>query len=287
MTSARADGMRFDLRWLGSALRTVFDLVTPRHGHWAPGECRHGITRRTTGTLSCLSAGDPQGRRVIFIHGSPSEAEDWSHLLKEVPAGLEFVAVDRPGFGWSGPDAAPTELDEQAAALAPLLEERAGRKPILVGYSLGGPIAARAAADFGGAVGGLLIVGGALDAELERVHPLQRVAAWRWVARCLPRSLRNANRELLALKGQLPGLAARLGGIRVPVTLLHGTKDPLVPYANMAFTAERLTGSRLVRCVPVPDADHFLPWSHAALLRDAVTDLARLADRAERARQYA
>ncbi|HEY0836003.1 MAG TPA: alpha/beta hydrolase, partial [Azospirillum sp.] len=80
-----------------------------------------------------------------------------------------------------------------------------------------------------------------------------------------------------------PGLAARLGGIGVPVTLLHGTQDPLVPYPNMAFTAERLTGSRKVRCVPVPGADHFLPWSHAALVRDAVVDLARLADRAERA----
>ncbi|HYH20833.1 MAG TPA: alpha/beta hydrolase [Azospirillum sp.] len=287
MTSARADGMRFDLCWLGNAARTVFDAVIPRHEHWAPGEQKQGIVRHMAGDLSYLSAGDPRGRRVIFVHGSPSEAEDWSHLMKNVPAGLEFVAVDRPGFGWSGPDAVPTGLDEQAAALGALLEERGGRKPVLVGYSLGGPIAAQAAAHFGGRVGGLLIVGGALDPDLERVHPVQRVAAWPWVARCLPRSLRNANRELLALKGQLPGLATRLGGIRMPVTLLHGTKDPLVPYANIAFTAERLTGSRHVRCVPVPEADHFLPWSHATLLRDAVVDLARLADRAERARAYA
>ncbi|HEY0837442.1 MAG TPA: alpha/beta fold hydrolase, partial [Azospirillum sp.] len=199
--------MRYDLRWLRGAARTLFDRLIQRHPRWAPGECRQGIARHMAGDLSFLSAGDPHGRRVIFVHGSPSAAEDWSHLLADVPAGLEFVAVDRPGFGWSGPEAAPTGLDEQAAALDALLEERAGRRPILVGYSLGGPIAARAAVDFGARVAGLLIVGGALDPDLERAHPLQRLAGRPWVARRLPRALRNANRERLALKGQLPGRA--------------------------------------------------------------------------------
>jgi hypothetical protein len=53
--------------------------------------------------VSYLRAGDPAGRRIILVHGTPGAAEGWLDYLTNVPAGFEHIAVDRPGFGESGP----------------------------------------------------------------------------------------------------------------------------------------------------------------------------------------
>jgi pimeloyl-ACP methyl ester carboxylesterase len=272
--------MQFDLRWLRDALRAVRETLAGPPERWAPGERRDGVERRSLDGISYLAAGDPTGRRVVLVHGSPSVAEEWAGLLRGVPPGLEFVAVDRPGFGHSGPAAVPVELAEQAAAIAPLLHGRNGKRALLVGHSMGAPVAMRTVLDHPERVGGLLLSGAALAAELERVHPMQRVAALPWVAALLPRALRNSNAELIALKGQLALMEPRLGDVAVPVTAVHGTDDPLVPFANVAFLRAALSGPGVRRFIDVPGADHFLPWSHEELIRSSIADLAATADAA-------
>ena len=49
--------------------------------------------------LSYLDAGEPNGRLVVFVHGTPGNARGWSDYLLHVPAGFHYIAVDRPGFG--------------------------------------------------------------------------------------------------------------------------------------------------------------------------------------------
>ena len=44
-----------------------------------------------------------KGRPVIFIHGTPGNASGWADYLLSPPDGLRCVALDRPGFGGSGP----------------------------------------------------------------------------------------------------------------------------------------------------------------------------------------
>lgn len=241
-----------------------------------------GVRRRSLpvgppvdGRLSFLAAGDPSGRRVLFIHGSPSDATEWGALLAQVPPGFEYVAVDRPGFGESDPPEGLTALADQAAALAPLLEVRDGRRPILVGYSYGAPVAVRAALDYPERVGGLLLIGAALDPALEDVHPLQRLAALEMVSPLLPRHLEIANRELLALEDELRAMAPRLAGIAVPIVAVHGLVDALVPPENLRFLARRLAGAPRLTLVGVEEADHFLPWDRPALLRRALGRLVR------------
>lgn len=220
--------------------------------------------------LSYLRAGDPTGRRIIFVHGTPGDAEAWADYLLDPPAGLELVAIDRLGFGKSGPDRAVTSLARQSAALKPLLVARDGRRPILVGHSLGGPIIAQAAADMPDLVGPLVIVAGSLDPGLERVHWAQHVGAWRPISALLPRALRNANAELMALEPQLAALAPRLAGITCPVAIVHGTRDDLVPYANVPFMRQRLAGTQRMEVMTLPERNHFLPWNSMAEVRAAI-----------------
>ncbi|SFY35518.1 Pimeloyl-ACP methyl ester carboxylesterase [Paracoccus pantotrophus] len=218
--------------------------------------------------LGYLAAGQPGGRRVIFLHGSPGTAEEWDRFLLDVPAGQYHMAVDRPGFGASG-DEPETALAGQAAAVAPLLT--AGTRPaVLVGYSYGGPVALRLAADYPDRVAGVLLIGAAADPQLEETHPLQQLAALDFFARLLPAELANANAELMNLQPGLQDLAADLGRITAPVTIVQGLADTLVPPENVPFLQAHLPESPGPRVILVEEADHFLPWTHPELLRAAL-----------------
>jgi len=229
--------------------------------------------------LSYLRAGDAQGRRVLFLHGSPGEAAEWGYFLKQVPPGLEFLAVDRPGFGESGPEEGLDSLQAQADALAPLLAVRPAGGTLLVGYSYGGPLALRLAVDHPDRVAGLLLIGAALDPSLEEVHPLQALAAATPLAQLLPRELANANAELLALGADLKALSGDLAQLALPVTLVQGGDDGLVPPENLAFAESWLTNARPLTFHLVEEGDHFLPWTHHETLRNALNALLEAVER--------
>ncbi|MCF3933749.1 alpha/beta hydrolase [Acuticoccus sp. M5D2P5] len=273
-TAARHDGgpvVRF-----GRAVReqfqatTGFGLSPGARGRTSPRRTRRPGDDRVP-PLSLLSTGDPGGRRVVFIHGTPGEASDWTPLLANAPEGQERIALDRPGFGESGPGGPVVRLSDQAQAVAALLGRSA--PAVVVGSSYGGPVALRLAADHPDRVAGVLLVGAAADPERERLHPLQRLGATRLVANLLPRALNHANAELIALRDELKSLEHRLARIRAPVTILQGARDTLVPPENAAYLLERLTGSIAKRLVLVERAGHFLHILRPEIVESALAEL--------------
>jgi pimeloyl-ACP methyl ester carboxylesterase len=219
--------------------------------------------------LSYLRAGGTAGARLILVHGTPGSASSWADYLLNPPPGVEVLALDRPGFGHSGPPGAMPTLADQAAAVLALMPED-GRPVVLLGHSLGAPVVARVAADHPQRVSALVLLAGSLDPALEVIHPLQRLGAWPPVRGLLPRSIRNANHELMALKPELEALALLLPRISAPVVIVHGTLDDLVPVANVPFMRARLTGARCVRTVLLEGRNHFLPWNSEDAVRDAI-----------------
>ena len=224
-------------------------------------------------TISTLMAGNPDGQQVIFIHGTPGSAEGWADFLITVPPGFHYVALDRPGFGWSGPDHAVVSMADQAKAVSLLFEKHSGRKPILVGHSLGGPIAAWVAAIEPAAISGIVVAAGSLDPSQEHIHPLQHLGRSWPIRMLLPRTVRNANRELMVLKTELEKLYMLLGKIRVPVVIVHGTGDDLVPYQNVEYLRHNLTGAKRVTVKRLSGVNHFLPWTAKAHIQAAIMDL--------------
>ena len=219
--------------------------------------------------VSYLRAGHPGGPRLVLVHGTPGSAQSWADYVMEVPPGWEVVALDRPGFGRSEPASAVVSLAAQAEAVAALLPP--DRRPVvLLGHSMGGPVIARVAAQHPDRVAGLVLLAASLDPALEEIHPLQHVAAWAPFRGLLPRVLRNSNEELLALKTELELLAPLLPSITAKVVIVHGTRDDLVPVANVAYMQARLGGARCVRTVLLEGYNHFLPWNAATVVRDAV-----------------
>jgi pimeloyl-ACP methyl ester carboxylesterase len=181
-----------------------------------------------------------------------------------------MISVDRLGFGESAAGGIETALGKQAAALQPLLERNAsGRGALLVGHSLGGPVVGRMAMDFPRQVGGLIIVAGSCDPDLEKRTWYQRAGMSPLVRWAVPHELDMANVEMIPLRGELEAMRPRWAEIRVPVTVIQGGKDPLVPPANADFLGRVLVNAPVTMVRP-PDANHFLVWERPGLIRDAV-----------------
>jgi len=222
---------------------------------------RHSIKvpSSKTDVISYLQMGSAEGRRVVFVHGTPGNAKGWADYLLKTPVGRLYIAVDRLGYGLSKPEEAVVSLKRQAQAIAPLLETINGQKAILVGHSSGAPVALQTALDYPEAVGGLLLLAGAFDPDLEEANWFQIIGTFNPVYRLMSRTINNANRELLGLKRELLAQADRLEQIKIPICAVHGDRDPLVPLANLSYLQGKLKHVSIDKLV-LQHADHFIVW---------------------------
>lgn len=205
----------------------------------------------------------------VFVHGTPGSAEGWSDFLLSAPNNKYYIAIDRLGFGKSQPKHAITSLKTQAKAIATILEKN-NEKAILIGHSLGGPIVTQVALDYPDKVKAIIIIAGSLDPDLEKIVLVQYLAQiWPFSA-ILPRHIKNANKELLALKKELIVLNARLHELKTPTVIVHGTKDSLVPYANVAFMEKRFNNVAKLEVISLADKNHFLPWNAVGAINKAI-----------------
>lgn len=189
--------------------------------------------------LSYLINENPEMPRVIFIHGSPGDSRSYADYLRDLNDVAEVIAVDRLGYGGSAGAGTVLPFEEHAASIAPLLQEQGGMYPIVVGHSLGGPIAARLAADYPDRIGVLIIVAGGLDADLEEPRWYNKIARWRIVQPFLVEFLKVSNREMWACHEQVDLLDGALDQITCPIVFIHGTADTLVPFETMEYSIER------------------------------------------------
>ncbi|MBK6769647.1 MAG: alpha/beta fold hydrolase [Ardenticatenales bacterium] len=223
-------------------------------------------------SISYFESGDPAMGRVIYVHGTPGDANNWSAYVKDPVDGMQSITYDRPGFGQTAPSTAMPSLADQARALGALLA-MPGPRAVLVGHSLGGPIVAQAALDFPDRVAGLVMAAGSLDPGLERWAWYNRAADFPPIRMLLPLSLTNSNAEIRPLKDELTALGTRLGRLTAPTILIHSRDDSLVPFANVAYMQRMFPSAMLKDVRTFDDKDHFVIWNAAEDVRAAVRRL--------------
>jgi pimeloyl-ACP methyl ester carboxylesterase len=87
----------------------------------------------------------------------------------------------------------------------------------------------------------------------------------------IPDEMQLANDEVMVLEAELSKMLPRWETLNIPVTVIQGRKDRLVPPANADFAEQMLkhTKSKIVR---VADAGHFILWKQPEIIRDAILE---------------
>jgi dienelactone hydrolase len=183
-----------------------------------------------------------------------------------------LLAPDRLGFGGSERGRAEPSLASQAAALAAVLESEPGPPAVVVGHSLGGPIAARLAIDRPDLVAGLLLVAPSIDPAEERHRWYNIAGATVVVQWFLPIDWTVSNRELWPLKQELEAMLPLWAGVRCPTIVVQGLADDLVPPGNADFAELRLAPGK-VRIDRYPGENHFILWKRPETVRKPLLDL--------------
>ena len=87
-----------------------------------------------------------EGPPVLLLHGPAGNAAHWARSLSGLLDAHHVIAPDLPNQGTSVSEDGPPDTDNVLAWLAALIEETCSQPPALVGYALGGAVAARFAA---------------------------------------------------------------------------------------------------------------------------------------------
>ncbi|HVD97044.1 MAG TPA: alpha/beta hydrolase [Cytophagaceae bacterium] len=225
-------------------------------------------------TMNYVSNGSDSLPLVVFVHGSPGSWSAFVDFFKDsiLLQKIQMISVDRPGFGYSEYGKGEPSLDRQAALLKPVLEQnKKNRKLILIGHSLGGPVIVKMAMTYPELIDHMIIVAGSVDPELEPQEWYRKPMASAFIRWMLPGSIRASNEEILGLKPELEKMIPNWSSIKIPVTVIQGLQDDLVPPGNADFAKKMLVNAP-VKLVLDTEMNHFIPWKKPALIRDAIME---------------
>ncbi len=242
---------------------------------------------------------DTQGSSptIVFVHGFPLDRSMWRALLPELPS-WRRIAPDLPGMGSSAAPPGDWRMCDYADALAALLDALAVPQAVFCGLSMGGYVAfelvrrhaerlealvlasTRAAADSPQARGARddaiqLVAENGPAALVEPMLP--RLLA--------PRSLSGSPHVVDHVRAMIAGnrregVVAALRAMReradatdllatiaVPVLVVAGADDQIVPPAEARSMAQAISGARVTI---VPEAGHLAPLEQPALVGRAI-----------------
>ena len=207
---------------------------------------------------------------VLFIHGSPGSWDAFAGFMADssLLAKVRMVSVDRAGYGKTR-GRALKKLPAQAALIQPILENKPSDKPVIVvGHSYGGGVAACMAMNYPEQVASAILVAPTLAPELQKQKWYNTAGSFflfRWL---MAGWLNSSNREMKPLARELEKIESRWTEVRMPVTLIQGENDVLVPFETVDFLKSQMKGDNLE--VITREMNHFVPWEDPELIHDAV-----------------
>jgi pimeloyl-ACP methyl ester carboxylesterase len=229
------------------------------------------------------------GPPLVYLHGA-APAGVWLPVHERLAERFTVYAPDHPGFGGTERPEWLAGMDDLVLHYEELFRALALERPVVVGFSLGGWIAAEFAVFYPERVGALVLlnagglhVDGALipdllglDAEtLARTvfHDPEAAAAYFGARRGLEERLNQframTTLALLAWNPWFdPQLVGRLRRIRAPTLALWAEHDRLIPPVYGETYRDRIAGARLEI---LPDCGHMAAIERPEAVAGAVT----------------
>ena len=213
-----------------------------------------------------VSAGDATKPMILFIHGSPGSWDAFKAYLSD--SGLlqkaYLVALDRPGYGGSGSIGLST-LQAQAEAVASgFIFNKDTQKITVVAHSYGGPIAVKLALLFPNQIKQLILIAPTIAPEVEEgigfKRKAQSMTEWTWWSWTLDSDMLNSAKEMQPLPNEVRQMQKDFLKLRLPITEIHGTEDPLAPYANQAYVMHEMKNAQ-VDTFMLSGKNHFIPFT--------------------------
>ncbi len=221
------------------------------------------------------------GPPLILVHGFPLDHTFWNPLLPHLQEHFDCLVPDLRGFGESPATEAGYSLDDLAADLSALLSGLGLPGAFLAGHSMGGYIALAFARRFGSQLLGLGLLGSQAAADTpekkaeryETIAQVKRDGVSVVLGMAEKLSANPAHAPLLrniiqrqkpaGVMGALQAMAERpassstLSALTIPVVIVHGLKDTLIPVERAREMKAALPASLLVE---LPDIGHAPPF---------------------------
>ena len=160
MSSRRALHFRLSWTWIlwGVVLFTACSSIPTDEGETAYVNSSDGVeifyTARGRGALT-----------LVFVHGWSCDLTYWDPQLESFAEDYRVVAVDLAGHGRSGSDREDWSIAAFGGDVASVVRATAAGRVVLVGHSMGGPVAIEAARQLGDRVAGVVVVDALRDIE--------------------------------------------------------------------------------------------------------------------------
>ena len=218
---------------------------------------------------------------VLAFHGWMRSHRDFDEVLD----GIEAIAVDLPGFGAAPSPPEGWSTAEYADWVAPVLDEMAPR-PVVLGHSFGGRVAAHLAARHPDRIGALVLTGVPHLVRDGRAGPKpppgfrlgkalyrrgligqdRMEAMRRRYGSADYRAAEGVMRDVL-VKAVNETYGRQLAAYPGPVDLVWGQDDDAAPVGEAAAALEACADGRLVT---LPGVGHLTPRQAPAALRAAI-----------------
>ncbi|HUY61205.1 MAG TPA: alpha/beta hydrolase [Candidatus Dormibacteraeota bacterium] len=222
-----------------------------------------------------------QGPPVVLLHGQPGSALDWHAVAQLLWDDFSVIVPDRLGYGRTGGVAAGFE--QNALALAHLLDDLSCEQAVVAGYSWGGGVAMAFAESFPARTAGLVLAASVAPGERfgwddrvlaapilgEALAALTigaagRLLGSRWVNTLADRRLSGRAREAVSV---LAGLTGARTGAAVWRSFVI---EQRVMIRELEALGPRLHGLAAPTGVINGSADHVVPPHVADLLVAAI-----------------
>jgi 3-oxoadipate enol-lactonase len=240
------------------------------------------------------------GAALLLVHGWPHDRSLWHAQVNGLATHARCVAPDLRGFG-ATEARAPYSIDQYADDLAALLDALAIPDAVVCGLSMGGYVALAMWRRHRARVRGLVLTGtrAAADSGEQRetrerlvefvrrsgVDALARQQVDRMLGATTLASRGALSAALRAMMAGTPqdgviggqrAMSARadatalLDSIDVPVLVVAGAEDVVIPSAEQRAMAEAIAGARFVE---VASAGHLVPFERPAVFNLAVGEM--------------